>query len=341
MRTDTSERTVIDIKQIRDMIIRMHDLKKADLAYTVYYDETNNIRRLLNTPNGLNTPDPKCFALGGIAHARTNYDFRLEALRKKLKLQKSTKEMKLEHLAKGDFLRVLDAPKIEIFLNWLIAEGLYVHCAVVDPLYWSIIDIVDSILPVEGNAWLLPAGHGLKSDLYNVLLQDRPGLIEMLYRYSYPNVGKAQQEPFVRELLELAEAREELLPHFQYQMLRGALQMAAKQSALAYLEDEPANVLIDQLSGFFVNRICVLKNAQHIFDQEPWIEKALERMSFRDNGCEVSNFEFVASHDDPGIQLSDVMIGLLGKYFSFLNRMERDELERVRAFFFQSDSAAT
>ena len=39
-----------------------------------------------------------------------------------LQLQKSTKEIKLCYLTKGDFLQILESKKIEIFLEWLLKK---------------------------------------------------------------------------------------------------------------------------------------------------------------------------------------------------------------------------
>jgi|GEM_PF-465948 len=323
-------RTPVDVNAMRDLIIRMHGLTKADTPYTLYYDETNNIRRLLLTPEGMNNPNPQCFALGGIAYTGEDRDFRYEEFRKALRIQKTAKEVKLEHVAKGDFLALVASPKTETFLRWLIAERYFIHCVVLDPLYWSIVNIIDSVLTAEENAYLLPIDNNLKSDLYAVLIHDRPQLIGMLHKYSYPNVGRENKNAFIRDLLDALEAGEDLLPHFNYQMLKGALQIALKQSALAYLEDEADNVLVDELSSFFINRICIFKHSRHIFDQEPWIERLIQKLAFKDGDRDFSNFQFADSIKTPGTQLSDVTIGLLGKYFSFVNQTEWTDLQLAK-----------
>lgn len=47
-------------------------------------------------------------------------------------------------------------------------------------------------------------------------------------------------------------------------------------------------------------------------------------MSYRSN--KVENFIFVDSKDDQLIQLSDILIGLIGKYFEFINNTELDDI---------------
>ena len=58
----------MDIDDLRRLDIRLHGLHRADTPYTLYYDETNNIRRLHVTADGLNVGEPGCFVLAGVAH---------------------------------------------------------------------------------------------------------------------------------------------------------------------------------------------------------------------------------------------------------------------------------
>jgi hypothetical protein len=48
--------------------------------------------------------------------------------------------------------------------------------------------------------------------------------------------------------------------------------MARGLNSLPYLEDETPNVLIDGFGSFFMNRLCLFKNAEHILDDEKQIE---------------------------------------------------------------------
>ena len=44
----------------------------------------------------------------------------------------------------------------------------------------------------------------------------------------------------------------------------------------------------------------------------------------------MNHFRFTVSHSEPGIQISDVVVGLLGKYFSFICATADDDLEKLR-----------
>ena len=57
---------VIDVNMLRRTAIEAHGLIHADRAYWLYYDETNNIRRLHLQADAFNVPDLNCWVLGGL-----------------------------------------------------------------------------------------------------------------------------------------------------------------------------------------------------------------------------------------------------------------------------------
>ena len=112
---------MIDVNEIRGPAIALSGLTGVDRASAFYYDETNNIRRLHLTPNGLNVRTPQCFVLGGVVHPGAVPPLELEELRRAFGLRKSSLELKLEYLGKGDFLSLLNTPRIDLFLGWPFA----------------------------------------------------------------------------------------------------------------------------------------------------------------------------------------------------------------------------
>ncbi|WP_024921356.1 MULTISPECIES: DUF3800 domain-containing protein [unclassified Afipia] len=321
---------MIDVNQIRDPDIALHGLTRTDERYTIYYDETNNIRRFHVRPDGLNVAEPKCFVIAGIAHHGPVRDLKIGELRTVLRIQKTAKEIKLEHVAKGDFLNLLNSRKLETFLQWLLDEELFVHYSALDPLYWSIVDIIDSILTEYGASALYPANWQLKNTLYSILRYDRPDTVNLFQRYTYPDVGRERRRAFVAELRARLDAHFHLLEHFDAMMLKGVLQIAEKLDALPYLEDETPNVLIDGFGIFFVGRICLFKNSFHILDVEKVVEEYIGQQTFVDGDRTLDTYRFATSHDEPGVQVSDVVAGLLGKFFSMLQDCNLEELAEMR-----------
>lgn len=321
---------MIDVNEIRRFDIALHELTEADAVYTIYYDETNNIRRLHTRADGLNVSEPKCFVIAGIAHRGSPCPLNLDALRQRCRIQKTAREIKLEHIAKGDFLQVLGSQKLEEFLRWVLEMEFFIHYSVMDPLYWSIVDIIDSILTEYGRPELLPAHAQLKNDLYTILRVDLADTVALFRRYSFPDVGNAQRNAFISELRERLEAREHLLGHFEYMMLKGVLQIAGKLDALPYLEHEKPNVLIESFGPFYVGRICLFKNSHHVLDVEKVIEEYIGGQVFMDGERALRTFRFAVSHDEPGVQVSDVISGLLGKFFALIQDKSQEQLHLIR-----------
>lgn len=324
---------MVDVNLIRDREIALHGLTEADTEYTIYYDETNNIRRLHVRSDGLNVREPKCFVVGGVAHHGTARPLVLNELRTALRVQANASEIKLKHVATGEFLDLLDNPRLEVFLSWLVEQGLFVHYSVLDPLYWSIVDIVDSILTKSRESTLLVLHLQLKNDLYMVLRHDYDGTVDIFQRYRYPDVGRERRAAFLAELFDLLETRRDMLENFNYMMLKGALQIAQQLDALPYLEDETPNVLIEGFAPLYVQRLCLFKNSQHILDVEDVVGEHLERTPFTDGDHRFRHFRFAVSHDETGIQVADIVTGLLGKFFSFVCATDDAELVAVRRTF--------
>ncbi|OCI90963.1 hypothetical protein A6U85_25055 [Agrobacterium sp. 13-626] len=321
---------MVDVNERRIAPIALHGLHNVDRAYTIFYDETNNHRRVHVREGGLNIAEPTCFVIGGIAYGGPERIFDLKHLRKILQVQDNAAEIKLKNVASGDFLKMLTSRKLETFFRWLLEQGLFVHFSVVDPLYWSIVDIIDSILADDEATQLIPFARDLKNDLFSILRYDISGLIDLFRRYEFPNVGKARRREFIKELLEIAEARSDLLDHFNYMMLKGVLQLARNIESLPFVEDETPNVLIDSFGGFFIERLYILKNASHILDVEELIIDYLKDVRFVDGNRELKHFRFADSKHEAGIQISDVVAGFLGKYFSFICATDDDKLIEIR-----------
>ncbi len=320
----------VDVNEMRDKAIALHGLAGADHAYVMYYDETNNIRRLYVRPDGLNAPEPQCFVVGGVAHPPPVRSLSLDELRGTLRIQKSAAELKLKHIAKGDLLELVDNARMETFLAWIKDRGLFIHYSVLDPLYWSIVDVVDSILWEHDEQVLFVHHMRLKNDLYAVLRHDYGQTVALFQRYSYPNVGRERRPAFIEDLLDLIQEREALLPPFNLKMLKGVVEIAKALDSLPFLEDVEPNVLIDGFGPFFVERLCLLKNASHILDVEEVIREHLAGLEFRDGDDVLTHYRFAVSHDEPGIQISDVLVGLIGKFFSFVCKTSHDEILRTR-----------
>lgn len=319
-----------DINAVRDLNIRLNGLTKADREYVFYYDETNNIRRLHITSEGLNFPKPGCFVLGGVVHEGSKRPLDIIGLRSLLRIQRSAPEIKLKHLGRGGFLEIMDAPKITNFLDWLRNENLWLHYQVLDVVYWSTVDIIDSIVAVLDEPQLIMSASSFKNDLYAVLRQDQVSAVALLNTYSYPDIAETRRVPFLRDLFAMLNVHQGLLHPFNYQMLKGVLDMAKNAASLPFLENEEPNILIDRFGIFYSSRICLFKNAAHFLDVEPFVQDELTAQTFTDGDSELQNYFFVDSIEETGVQLADIVVGILGKMFTFFNNTSVENLNIAR-----------
>ncbi len=326
--TGAAEREPIDVNAMRRPSILRNGLHRADVAYVLHYDETNNIRRLHLEANGFNVPVLNCWVLGGFGR-RDATPIDLAPLRTRARIQSNAEELHFGLFGKGAFPTVLGSRKLEVFLEWAIEEELLVHYLALDPFYWSVVDVVDSVLA----AGEMPDGFDetLKSDLSTVLRADRARTAALMSRFDYPDLLPENRHAFMSALIDFASDYSDHLDHFGYQMLRGLLQMG-RHNPLPFIEGGTARVLIDGFRDFFLERICILKNASHIFDAEDVVSSELTAMTLTDNGAPFCNYRFVMrSHDKPGVQVSDVLVGLLGRFFSWVSSSTEEDVADLKA----------
>ncbi|MAN65313.1 DUF3800 domain-containing protein [uncultured Hyphomonas sp.] len=317
---------MIDIDDIRSAHIKMHRLTGMDDAYTFYHDETNNIKKLRIKTGGFNVAEPGVFVLGGVVHPGTPRDLDIETLRADMRIQKSAKEIKLEHVAKGRFLDVLRSTKLTVFLRWLSENDLRLHYHALDPVYWGIVDILDSILYRLGDPHLAQAHIFLKADLSALLRANLSDTAALFYKYNYPALSAAHRAPFIDDLLALVERDQDSLPDYNSMMLKGALQRARRLPSFDFIEGYTAHELLGTFALFYLTRIAVFKHAFHILDMEDTVRDEMIALAPSSNGVPVENYKFCDSKSETGIQVSDVIVGVLGKMYTYLVETPRDQV---------------
>lgn len=322
---------MVDIDAFREPQIRLHGLGNADKSYTFYHDETNNIRKLHVAAQGLNVAELKVFVLGGVVHEGPPRPLDIQPLRAAMRIQKTAAEIKLEHVAKGGFLELLNSPRLTTFLRWIADNHLTIHYHDLDPLYWSIVDIIDSILSELRDPALLQYHTLLKSDLAAVLRANLAATINLFHRYDYPGLAPESRKPFLNELIDLLQCNSDLLPETNAIVLKNVLKAGRRLDSLEFIEGYPPNRLIDDFSAFYMARIAIFKHAIHVLDMEESIRKCLLQTPLTSGGQPVTNYRFADSKAEPGIQLADVVVGLLGKMHTYFTDTAADEVATDRA----------
>jgi len=306
------------------------DIYGTERELTLYYDETNNIRKLRLRENGLNAEKQDNFVLGGLVILPGQSIGDIHELRKVLYIQPTAKEIKFDLIAKGDFMETLGSDKLAKVLTWLRTREIGIHFVNLNVLHWVILDIVESIVADDEFEEILPFQHELKNELHYIATRDLPGFLVIMQSYSFPDIPRERTGDFVREVREFVVANWPENPNHATMMLRDVLSKAMSLDELAFLVDEQAGQLIDGFHRFFLNRICTFMNARHVLDEEKTVQAELARFRLM-NGEEEMDVSFVDSINVPEIQLSDVIVGLLGRFFTFIENTHSSELVRLRA----------
>jgi len=316
-----------DIGEIRMYTKMLAPLADFDRAYTFYYDETNNIRKFYVRELDFNSAFTDNFILGGLVHEGSAPD--VQPLVDAFKLQSSVKEVKFKHIAKGDFLDCLKSQKLNIFLEYVNTSDLYIHYSSLNILYWSIVDIVDSaILYSEVSQQLgLQFANTLKNDLYRLARMEIDSVIALFHKYEYPNIKPSNVVLFVEDISDLFDKYlDDMEFHFGLESLRQILKEAKKKGALPFVMDEEDFVLINDFSQFYLRPIYLFKNSTHIFDNEESIAELLSEYKILDGSQEIKNYSFIDSKSCQLTQLSDVLVGIIGKLHGYLNSHTRSEI---------------
>jgi hypothetical protein len=344
-------------KEIKLIKAQFPDLDESvfDKEYTFYYEETNNFRKVslaVGRDKKTNIDNINSnFVLGGIVLDVNNNDsYGLEELKEKFSLQRTVKEIKFKHICgKGvDFLEALKATKLTSFLQWLVDIGVWIHYSVTNLLYWSLVDIVDSFIDFERwnrqlemyyskylqlkpnppsilslEEYLYSAYLLLKDELYKVTLSRLNDVLELLRKYKYPNVDAERLGKFMQDLVDILDIQRKSKQEYPHLSL--FFELFSSENEAPFITNQKDNILIDSFSIFYTRNVHLFHKAKHIFDEERSIISELGNYS----PIADLKYEFVDSRRDIFIQVSDVIVGLIGRMYDFLSNISYEEIEKI------------
>lgn len=287
--------------------------------YVFYYDESNNCRkfRVDDSKQKFNTDYTADYVLAGLVkREEDNVDVSFETFRQLLKLQGNVEEIKFKKLyAKGDFLQCMKEKRLFETLSWIDKSPFYIHYTNVNNLFYTIVEIFDSIVkPDEINEF----GYSyfeMKSVFYCMLKGKAEELQILMFKYKYPNIQPEDIEAFCNELLFLLGSRKEMKEEEKF--LAGMLARASKRDELVFLHDNKDYIMQENYAEFYVDPIRKYQKSIHIFDEETTVQDIMKKYGVPDDMAD--NFKFVKSETDIFVQLSDVVAGTLGKLFKYIN----------------------
>lgn len=323
----------MDCENFQSILNQKCELLGIDAQYvnrkeTLYFDESGNIKHLIVKNGKLNAPEDTVFVLGGV---QAEEAFSQEDLQEVFGKEKSL-ELKSNKLLKGNFVEIL---KKEIFTKvWRLIDdkNWNIHFTAVQCLYYGFVDIIDSC------DYFVSENFQFKAILYNVLKRD-PGRTTNIFRlYKYPNIKDNQIAPFLDELIKMID--EQIKLDSQKQMLNPLLiymrncfeDIKKSKKGLTYVQGYQTHIWVDDFVQFYRQIIWMYPNKTLIFDEEKQVQSILEQENLEIGGKKLTQYKFVDSQSYPLIQVSDLVVSILRKYFVFLDRSENDVQKDISSF---------
>ncbi|MGY0146066.1 DUF3800 domain-containing protein [Edwardsiella tarda] len=309
------------------------------------------------------------FVLGGVAHLNDSSTADFDALKKSIMLQPTAKEIKRGHVASGDFISMLKSRKLKGLFEWLLQSDLYVQFFNLNMEYWAYLDIIDDcvLFCVEQNLLSFNSIEHFrhyqdvhKNELYNVVSSNRERFIKFLKFYDYPYIiGK--EKDFLKEIHDIVLDHYDTLIYkplathdekLNMNSLRKLLEICVengmddftlttdfrsetkkekpKVSENGDQDDNSDNYLVDAFAVFYRYRGMDFPNSKHIFDVEEVVKENFESSLPHDQELVKLDYQFDVSHNNLFIQVSDVVAGVIQKYFAYLNANRIEDIINVR-----------
>jgi hypothetical protein len=234
-------------------------------------------------------------------------------------------EIKSGNIYNGDFLRAISAPKLTPILELIRDKHWFIHCSDVNLLYYSLVDIVDSLVFNSGYSqfiWNPYIFFGIKDTFYKIFINDLEENLAILLSFDYPDVKKDRLHAFREFLTDMI---------IKYHMKTGKMDdilaflceviidSDVNQRDLVFIEDEKKGILIDDFIQFYTTRLCALSHSALILDEEGDIVEYLKKEPLVMSGKPLTNYQFMDSKDNTFIQLSDIIVGILARLYEFID----------------------
>ena len=297
--------------------------------YVFYYDESNNCRKFWvdDSKQQFNTDHTADFVLAGLVRKEEEkVEASLETFRKPLKLQANVEEIKFKKLyAKGDFLQCVNERRLFETLSWIDKSPFYIHYTNVNNLFYTLVEIFDSIVKPDEISEFGYDYFKMKSVFYYMFKGKADALQILMFKYKYPNIQREDVEAFCNDLLFLLGSRREMKEEEKF--LAGMLARAAESDELVFLHDNDDYVMQENYAEFYADPIRKYQKSRHIFDEETTVQDIVNKqIAMGENMAD--NFKFVKSETDIFVQLSDVVAGILGELFKYINSTSVNQRRR-------------
>ncbi|MCH5224599.1 MAG: DUF3800 domain-containing protein [Muribaculaceae bacterium] len=289
-------------------------IEKIEKPECLYYDESGNNKYLHIKEGKLNLSPDEIFVLGGVQAENpiSQEDYNAFMGRE------STDERKASTNFGRSFKDTLRKGNVSKILNLIETKGWHIHFTAVHTLYYGIVDIPDSIKGIAGEPIF-------KAEFYLVVRRRFDKMVALLKKYKYPNIKNRDKEEFINGLLEIIDdcieediSKGRVYPNLM--IMKQFIDKARRQQNLIFIQDEETHTWVKHFIQFYQQQIFNYPNKLLVFDEENQVESMLNNVTYEFKGQILKNFKFVKSNEEAMIQVSDYVVGILRKYFMFLDR---------------------
>lgn len=321
--------------RIENIIPAVLDAFDRNEKLTFYYDESNFFGKFYHREkDGLydfNSDMDKDFVLAGIVSEDTENSIDRDSLLKGLGLQNTINEIKFKsQFSEGDFLSTLHKARLCRMLEFIDEKAMYLHIAHVNMLYYAVADIIDSVMDYadlkeyaesEFHGDTRFANNHLKQVIYKILREKKDDTLRIFKEYGYPDIDEEDIEEFCDDIVTLFGTRWEQSTEQKY--ISGMIKKAGKKRDIIFLRENDKNIMVDSLAQFYLHFIGLFRNSEHIFDEQKEIKRWIEKYRIIDKDDRlIDNYRFQNSKADIFVQMSDVVSGICGQMYEYLNKTE-------------------
>lgn len=193
----------------------------------------------------------------------------------------------------------------------------HIHFNSLNVLYWSIVDILDSI---DGFVSQIPANiYMFKALFYRVMKSNLSSFFDLVLKYRYPNIDSQDITAFMKDLIVMCKLYNDSFGDTELGLIEW-LEMGSRQKELVFVQDEEELVMLTELSLLYRSEISTWINSRLIMDNEIDIIYDFKKNPVSVDGKILNNYIFVDSKTDTMVQLSDVAVGIVSKYLYFIDQ---------------------
>lgn len=327
------------------------ELEFSESKYSLYYDESNNIRKLLlegdkyNIGNDPNKKASPVFVLAGVAFNEESESMDFYDLKKKLCLPKDLSELKLAQMVKirarytpvEAFKYALGSRKFKALFNCLLSKKIFIHYEMINTVYWSFLDIIEDLVLCTNDPRDYENQFLYKDCLYRLIKIDKENFLSLMSQFNYPNIQKHESQMFLERLGDLVMRNIDLkfseidldvkmLSHLWF-LIYKCIKLFEDKINFELVFGSKKDILIEDFYLFYMNRLKMFPNSLHVLDNEFEVEKKMNSAKEYDAGLNELSFSFVESKKDENhlVQVSDVISGFIRLYFDFLEYASIEE----------------